>query len=220
MSKRVAALNVEPDWLASLETVRCSKYATRLKRVGDVVVTILLLPLAGVIIGLCALLTKMFSPGPVFYHQTRVGKDGRHFTFTKLRTMIPNAEQHTGPVWATKDDPRTTGIGKVLRMMRLDELPQLVQVLKGDMSLIGPRPERPEIADRLKQEIPLYQRRLMVRPGITGWAQVNHKYDSNTQDVTQKVRYDLYYIRNLSLALDLQILLRTVGVMLGKRGAH
>ncbi len=220
LTQQAAVFNVGPDWLASLETVRYNKYATRLKRVLDVVITILLLPLAGLMVGLCALLIKLLSPGPVLYHQTRVGKDGQHFALTKLRTMVPNAEKDTGPVWATKDDPRITGIGRFLRMMRLDELPQLVQVLRGNMSLIGPRPERPEIVDRLKQDIPLYEKRLIVRPGITGWAQVNHKYDSNTEDVIQKLRYDLYYIRNLSFGLDLQILLRTVGVVLAKRGAQ
>ncbi|NLJ34618.1 MAG: sugar transferase, partial [candidate division WS1 bacterium] len=186
----------------------------------DVVITLLLLPIAAVIVGICAILIKLFSPGPVFYHQTRVGKDGQHFTFTKLRTMIPDAERDTGPVWATEDDPRITRIGNILRKTRLDEVPQLWQVLTGEMSLAGPRPERPEIVERLRKEIPLYEMRQIVRPGITGWAQVNHKYDASTEDVIEKLRYDLYYIRNLSLGLDLQIVLRTFGVMLGKKGAH
>ncbi len=220
LTSRAAVFNVGPDWLTSIETVRYNKYATRLKRVLDVAITVLLMPLAALIIGLCAIFIKAFSPGPVFYRHTRVGRDGRHFTFTKLRTMIPDAEADTGPVWAAENDPRITGIGRILRMMRLDELPQLLHVLSGQMSLIGPRPERPAIAERLKQEIPLYETRLIVRPGITGWAQVNHKYDSNTEDVIEKLRYDLYYIRNLSLGLDLQILLRTIGVVLGKKGAR
>jgi exopolysaccharide biosynthesis polyprenyl glycosylphosphotransferase len=220
LTQRAAVFNVGHDWLASLETVRHNKYATRLKRVLDVVITLLLLPIAAVIVGLCAILIKLFSPGPVFYHQTRVGKDGQHFTFTKLRTMIPDAERDTGPVWATEDDPRITRIGNILRKTRLDEVPQLWQVLTGEMSLAGPRPERPEIVERLRKEIPLYEMRQIVRPGITGWAQVNHKYDASTEDVIEKLRYDLYYIRNLSLGLDLQIVLRTFGVMLGKKGAH
>jgi len=156
----------------------------------------------------------------VFYRHSRVGRNGRHFTLAKLRTMIPDAEAETGPVWAAENDPRVTGIGRILRMMRLDELPQLLHVLTGQMSLIGPRPERPPIAEQLKQEIPLYETRLLVRPGITGWAQINHKYDSSTEDVIEKLRYDLYYIRNISFGLDLQILLRTIGVVLGRKGAH
>ncbi len=220
LTQRAAVFNVGPDWLASLETVRYNKYATRLKRVLDMVLTILLLPLAAVLVGLSAVLIKLLSPGPVFYQQTRVGKDGAHFRFTKLRTMIPDAENGTGPVWAKLNDPRVTPIGRVLRRTRLDELPQLLHVLKGEMSLIGPRPERPEIVERLKEEIPLYDKRLIVRPGISGWAQVNHKYDASTEDVIEKLRYDLYYIRNLSFSLDLQIFLRTIGVMLSKKGAH
>jgi len=220
LTSRAAIFNVGPDWLTSIETVRYNKYATRLKRVLDVAVTVLLMPFAAIIIGICAILIKASSPGPVFYHHARVGRDGRHFTFTKLRTMVPDAEADTGPVWATENDPRVTRIGRLLRMTRLDELPQLLHVLTGQMSLIGPRPERPVIADRLKQEIPLYETRLIVRPGITGWAQVNHKYDASTQDVIEKLRYDLYYIRNLSFGLDLQIILRTIGVVLGKKGAR
>ncbi len=220
LTNRAAVFNVGPDWLTSIETVRYNKYATRLKRVLDVVITILLMPLAATIIGLCAVLIKVFSPGPVFYRHSRVGRNGRHFTLAKLRTMIPDAEAETGPVWAAENDPRVTGIGRILRMMRLDELPQLLHVLTGQMSLIGPRPERPPIAEQLKQEIPLYETRLLVRPGITGWAQINHKYDSSTEDVIEKLRYDLYYIRNISFGLDLQILLRTIGVVLGRKGAH
>ena len=220
LTRRAAIFNVGPDWLTSIETVRYNKYATRLKRVLDVATTVLLMPLAAIIIGICAILIKASSPGPVFYRHARVGRDGRHFTFAKLRTMIPDAEADTGPVWATENDPRVTRIGRILRMTRLDELPQLLHVLTGQMSLIGPRPERPVIAERLKQEIPLYETRLIVRPGITGWAQINHKYDSSTQDVIEKLRYDLYYIRNLSLGLDLQIILHTIGVVLGKKGAR
>lgn len=207
-------------WQASLETVSFGRYAGRFKRIFDVVATLLLLPLALLIMGFCSLLIKIFSPGPVFYHQERVGKDGRLFTFTKLRTMIVDAEKNTGPVWAQKDDPRVTPIGRVLRKMRIDELPQLFSVLKGDMSLIGPRPERPSFVEKFRKEIPLYEKRLMVAPGITGWAQVNHRYDTCTDDVVEKLRYDLYYIRHLCLALDLQIILQTITVILGKKGAH
>jgi lipopolysaccharide/colanic/teichoic acid biosynthesis glycosyltransferase len=149
-----------------------------------------------------------------------VGKDGRVFSFLKLRTMVVDAEKETGPVWATAADPRATPLGRFLRKTRLDELPQLFLVLRGDMSIIGPRPERPFFVQQFMQQIPLYEKRLMVRPGITGWAQIHHNYDRNTDDVIEKLRYDLYYIRHLSFSLDLQIVLRTLGVMVSTKGAH
>lgn len=220
LTKRAALFHTGQDWLARLESVRYNKYATRLKRLLDITVTLCVLPIAAAIIGLCALLIKVFSPGPVFYSQVRVGKDGRYFRFTKLRTMVCDAEKNTGPVWAKKDDPRVTPLGRILRKLRLDELPQLWHVLTGHMSLVGPRPERPAFVNRFAQEIPLYERRLSVSPGITGWAQINHRYDTCTDDVIEKLRYDLYYVRNVSAGLDLQILFRTIGVMLGRKGAQ
>lgn len=220
LTRRAPIFNVGRAWEASLDSVRSGKYATRLKRLLDVTLTVMLLPLALLIIGLSALAIKLTSRGGVFYHQERVGKDGEIFTFTKLRTMVEDAERATGPVWAQADDPRTTPVGRVLRKLRLDELPQLFSVLRGDMSLVGPRPERPHFVEQFKGEIPLYEKRLMVRPGITGWAQVHQSYDRCLEDVIEKLRYDLYYIRHLSLSLDLQIILKTIGVMLGRRGAH
>ncbi len=217
---RVPILQVGQAWEASLESVCAGKYATRLKRVLDFCLTLLLLPAALLIIGGCAALIKILSPGPVFYHQERIGKDGVPFRFTKLRTMVMDAEKDTGPVWATAEDPRITPIGKVLRKLRLDELPQLFSVLTGDMSLVGPRPERQHFVDQFKRDIPLYENRLMVRPGITGWAQIHHNYDRCRDDVIEKLRYDLYYIRHLSFGLDIQIILHTIGVMLGRKGAH
>lgn len=217
---RAPIFNVGAAWQAGLESVNSSKYGTRLKRVADLVFTIALMPAALTIMGLSALLIKLFSPGPVFYHQERIGKDGVPFTFSKLRTMVVDAEKDTGPVWATDKDPRITGVGNFLRKTRLDEVPQLFSVLRGHMSLIGPRPERAHFVEQFKREIPLYEKRLMVRPGITGWAQIHHSYDRSTDDVVEKLRYDLYYIRHLSFALDLQIIVKTIGVMLGKKGAH
>ncbi|NPV45833.1 MAG: sugar transferase [Armatimonadetes bacterium] len=220
LTLRAPVFHVGSVWEAQLESAKRSRYATRLKRYADVAVTLLLMPLALVLIGLCALLTKLLSPGPVFYRQERVGKDGQIFDFIKIRTMVVDAEKHTGPVWATANDPRITPLGRLLRKTRLDELPQLFLVLKGDMSLVGPRPERPFFVEQFSREIPLYERRLMVRPGITGWAQIHHNYDRNTDDVIEKLRYDLYYIRRLSFSLDLEILIKTVGVMLRTQGAH
>jgi exopolysaccharide biosynthesis polyprenyl glycosylphosphotransferase len=220
LTARAPVFHVGSAWEARLESAKRSRYATRLKRYADVVITLLLMPLALLLIGVCGLLTKLLSPGPVFYRQERVGRDGQVFDFLKIRTMVVDAEKHTGPVWATADDPRVTSLGRFLRKTRLDEVPQLFLVLKGDMSLIGPRPERPFFVEQFSRQIPLYERRLMVRPGITGWAQIHHNYDRSTDDVIEKLRYDLYYIRHLSVSLDLQIIIKTVGVMLRKQGAH
>ncbi len=197
-----------------------SVYDRHLKRVVDVVLTLLLLPAAMAIIGVCATLVKIFMPGPVFYRQERVGHNGGRFYITKLRTMVPDAEKRTGPVWAEEGDPRVTPLGRMLRRARIDELPQLFHVLKGEMSLVGPRPERPHFVSRLAGELPSYLDRLAVHPGITGWAQVNHRYDSCFEDVCEKLRYDRYYVRHMSWALDLEILRRTIGVVIGGKGAR
>jgi len=188
------------------------------KRIVEVAIVVLLLPVAVVLIAACALLIKILSPGRVFYRQERVGYGGKPFGLLKLRTMIPDAENTTGPVWAAEDDCRVTGLGRLLRRTRLDELPQLFQVLTGHMALIGPRPERPQFVRQFAQDLPFYLTRLSVRPGITGWAQVNLHYDSCPRDVSEKLRYDLYYIRHLSLRLDLEILRRTVGVVVRGSG--
>jgi exopolysaccharide biosynthesis polyprenyl glycosylphosphotransferase len=220
LTRRAPVSHIGQAWQATLESPPRSRYASRLKRCADVALVLILMPLALAIIGSCALLTKLTSRGPVFYRQDRVGKDGRVFSFLKLRTMVVDAEKETGPVWATAADPRATPFGRFLRKCRLDELPQVFLVLSGDMSIIGPRPERPFFVQQFMEEIPLYEKRLMVRPGITGWAQIHHNYDRTTDDVIEKLRYDLYYIRHLSFSLDLQIVLKTLGVMLSTKGAH
>ncbi len=167
---------------------------------------------------LVALGIKIDSRGPVFYTQERVGKDGKIFKMIKFRSMFKDSEVESGPVWAHKKDPRTTRAGKLLRKLRLDEIPQFINVLEGTMSLVGPRPERPFFVEKLSKELPLYARRLKVRPGITGWAQVKHKYDESLEDVKTKVKYDLFYIENMSLRMDLKILLNTIYVVLTGRG--
>jgi exopolysaccharide biosynthesis polyprenyl glycosylphosphotransferase len=187
------------------------------KRILDIVLALgtllVLLPFLIVI----ALIIKLNSKGNIIYKQVRVGENGRNFTMLKFRTMRQDAEKETGPVWATQNDNRYTSIGKWLRKMRIDEIPQLWNVLKGDMSLVGPRPERPYFVAQLSQEIPLYKRRLRVKPGITGWAQVKWKYDQDLDDVRQKVKYDLFYIENMSLQQDINILFQTVRTaILGK----
>jgi exopolysaccharide biosynthesis polyprenyl glycosylphosphotransferase len=167
---------------------------------------------------LIALLIKVDSRGPIFYLQTRVGRNGRHFKILKFRSMRTDAERHSGPVWAGKNDPRVTRLGRLLRKMHLDELPQFINVLIGDMSLVGPRPERPFFVDKITKEVPLYNHRHRVRPGITGWAQVKHKYDENMEDVRAKIKYDLFYIENLSWRMDLKIIFNTLYVMIAGKG--
>lgn len=180
------------------------------KRLFDFAVSLIVL-MAGLPIWiLIAASIRLTSPGPAIYRQRRVGRSGRHFTIYKFRTMHRNAEAQTGPVWAAKDDPRYTRIGRWLRKTRLDEIPQLWNVLRGSMSLVGPRPERPYFVKRFVDEIPLYNRRHRVKPGITGWAQVMWHYDSSLDDVRQKVKFDLFYIENMSLRMDFKILFRTV----------
>lgn len=189
-----------------------------MKRALDVILSLMILGLGLPIWIAIGLLIRLTSPGPAIYKQQRVGQHGRLFTLYKFRTMYVDAEARTGPVWATKDDPRVTPIGRWLRCWRLDEVPQFWNVLKGDMSLVGPRPERPYFVEKLAREIPLYNRRHRVKPGITGWAQVRWKYDSSLDDVRQKVKFDLFYIENMSLRMDLKILFRTIYTMLAGKG--
>ena len=204
----------------------------------NVVVAVVLLVLTAPIWMAIALLIKLTSRGPVLYHQTRVGLDsrrsgirpndprrrqdigGKPFVIYKFRTMRVDAEQATGAIWASADDPRITPIGRWLRQYRLDELPQLINVLRGDMNLVGPRPERPTIVTELRKEIPHYQQRHRALPGITGHAQVNLEYDSSLDDVKKKVAHDLEYIRKASAWEDFKIMLKTIPVMLFRRGSR
>ncbi|MDZ7266244.1 MAG: exopolysaccharide biosynthesis polyprenyl glycosylphosphotransferase [candidate division KSB1 bacterium] len=188
------------------------------KRATDVLVSLLVLVLGLPLWLLIALAIRLDSPGSTFYRQERVGKHGRIFEVIKFRSMVTNAEQLTGPKWAEKDDPRITRVGRFLRKWRLDEVPQFLNVLRGEMSIVGPRPERPYFVEKLRKEIPLYPRRLRVRPGITGWAQIKGAYDATLEDVKQKLQYDLFYLENMSLRMDLKIILHTIYVMLAGRG--
>lgn len=188
------------------------------KRLLDLVVSAFVLVLGLPVWFILILIIRLTSRGPAIYRQRRVGRLGREFTMYKFRTMRVDAEAETGPVWATEDDPRYTPVGRWLRKTRFDEIPQFWNVFKGDMSLVGPRPERPYFVEKLAAEIPLYNRRHRVKPGITGWAQVKWKYDASLDDVRQKVKYDLFYIENLGLRRDLQILFRTITTALRGSG--
>jgi sugar transferase (PEP-CTERM system associated) len=169
---------------------------------------------------LAAILVKVSSKGPILYRQRRVGMNGRLFNVYKFRSMYVDAEARTGAVWARKNDPRITPVGRWLRKLRLDELPQFWNVVRGDMAIVGPRPERPEFVDILAHQIPYYRQRLAVKPGITGWAQINHKYGDTQLDAMIKLEYDLYYIKHVAAALDFYIIFHTVKVMLLSRGAQ
>jgi lipopolysaccharide/colanic/teichoic acid biosynthesis glycosyltransferase len=190
------------------------------KRVMDYGIAVTASILAAPLLLIIALLVKLTSKGPIFYRQVRVGKDGRNFTILKFRSMCVDAEKGTGAVWAKANDPRLTPIGNLLRKSHLDELPQLFNVLKGEMSIVGPRPERPEIVKDLKLVIEDYDKRLEVLPGITGLAQVMNRYDETIEDVKKKVKYDLLYIRKMCWLVEMRILALTCVVMLTGKGAR
>jgi len=165
-----------------------------------------------------ALALYLDSSGPIFYIQERVGKGGRVFNLVKFRSMVPNAEVNGGAVWAEENDPRATRVGRFLRRTMLDELPQFINVLRGEMSIVGPRPERPLFADQLAEEIPFYRARHAAKPGMAGWALINYGYSSSVGDALVKLGYDLYYIKHQSIWLDVMILLKTLGAMVALRG--
>jgi len=201
--------HIDDEWLMHAAMNSSRIHIRQIKRVMDLsasVIGLIVLVPVGVI---AAILIKLTSPGPVFFRQKRVGREGRVYTLLKLRTMRQDAEAKTGAVWATAGDRRITPVGRFLRKWRIDEIPQLINVLRGEMSLVGPRPERPEFVALLKQSIPFYQERLMVAPGITGWAQVKFPYATSIEATKRKLQFDLYYIKHMSLYLDVLILLRT-----------
>ncbi len=190
------------------------------KRIFDIIVSLLGILILSPLFLLAAILIKSSSKGPILYKQIRVGQKGKLFEIYKFRSMKMDAEKECGPVWAKKDDDRLITVGKFLRMSRIDELPQFFNILKGDMSLIGPRPERPVFVEKFKEMIPDYEKRLLVKPGITGLAQVWHKYDETIKDVRKKIKYDVLYIKKLNFGTDVRIFLRTFLVVLTGQGAQ
>ena len=211
---------LQPGWLIFSDGFRRSVLTRACKRTFDVLVSLGLLVLTLPLMLLASLLIALESPGPVLYRQERVGLGGRTFVLLKFRSMRADAEKDGAPRWASTRDPRVTRVGAIIRKIRVDELPQLLNVLRGDMSLVGPRPERPAFVDEFTGEIPFYAERHCVKPGITGWAQINYPYGASLEDARNKLTYDLYYAKNHSLFLDLVIMLQTVRVILWADGAR
>jgi exopolysaccharide biosynthesis polyprenyl glycosylphosphotransferase len=209
-----------PSWLIFAEGFRLSSSFNLMRRVLSTLMSLTLLLVVLPFLPFVILAIKLDSRGPVLYRQKRVGRAGHTFYCYKFRTMRQDAEADTGPTWAGDDDPRITRTGKLLRAARIDEIPQLWCVFKGDMAFVGPRPERPEFVEWLTKEIPYYGVRHAVRPGITGWAQVRYKYGNTVEDAKQKLQYDLFYIKNASLGLDILIMLQTIKIVLLGRGAQ
>ena len=211
---------ITPEWFIFSQGFQISGLRRAVKRSVDVLISLLFIPALLLLFPLVAAIIKLDSKGPVIFGQLRVGENEKCFTLYKLRTMDNNAEADTGAVWAQNNDPRITRIGNFLRKCRLDEFPQLYNVLRGDMSLVGPRPERPEFIEQLKEIIPYYSERHLIKPGVTGWAQVNYPYGASVEDAVEKLRYDLFYLKNFSTGLDIMIILETIKVVFNQRGGR
>jgi sugar transferase (PEP-CTERM system associated) len=219
LTGRVSLDMIRPSWLIFSGRGRQARIAGLFRNVMHRLVAliggILSLPIALITV----ILIKIESPGPVLYKQERVGRNGKPFVIMKFRSMRVDAEKG-GPVWATRGDDRTTRVGRVIRKIRVDEIPQFWNILRGEMSFVGPRPERQHFVNQLAQEIPYYEQRHLIAPGLTGWAQIKYPYGASVEDARQKLQYDLYYIKNQSLVLDAIILFETIKIILFGRGAH
>ncbi len=221
LTGKILVSDLRPSWFVFSPGFNKPTLLRGIKRTGELVVALLLLAALAPLLGLLALLLRLESPGPALFRQARVGLRGRVFDLFKLRTMRIDAEAASGPVWASpENDARVTRLGRVLRKLRLDELPQLLNVVYGEMSFVGPRPERPHFVEQLRQVIPYYDERHIVRPGITGWAQVKFGYGSTIEDSERKLQFDLYYVKNMSILLDLAIVLDTFKVLLLRQGSR
>ena len=210
LTGKILIQNLRPSWLIFSEGFARTGFVRTMKRTTDILLAAFGLCVSFPLMVCISLFIKLSSRGPIFFKQERVGEHGKVFTLYKFRTMIADAEKETGPVWAQETDPRITRLGIILRRTGLDEIPQLCNVLKGDMSLVGPRPERPHFVAELQEQIPYYSQRLTVKPGVTGWAQVRYGYGATVEDALEKLQYDLYYIKNMSFFLDFLIMLSTL----------
>jgi len=217
---KIAIADLSPEWIVRCKGFRRDWLIMLVKRMIDVTVSTLGLLLSAPITLLTAAAIKLDSPGPILYRQERVGQHEEPFIIYKFRSMSQSAEANVGPVWAAQDDPRVTQVGKVIRKLRIDEIPQMINVLKGQMSLVGPRPERPFFVQTLNKKIPYYSLRHSIKPGITGWAQICYSYGDSEQDAIEKLQYDLYYMKNMSALFDLQIIFESFKVVLLGRGAR
>lgn len=220
LASKIAVADLPPEWIALSEGFRRDRLVLATKRIIDVIVSFVGLVLSAPLILFTAISIKLESRGPVFYRQERVGQSDQRFVLYKFRSMTEDAEADMGPVWASERDPRVTRVGAIIRKIRIDEIPQMINVLKGEMSFVGPRPERPYFVDRLKQNIPYYDLRHTVKPGITGWAQISYPYGDSEQDAVEKLQYDLYYIKHMSPIFDLQIIFESLKVVLLGSGAR
>jgi sugar transferase (PEP-CTERM system associated) len=217
---RVSLRTLRPSMLVFSDEIGPERFNVTLQKIYSLFFAVAGLVVASPICLLVALAVRLTSRGPILYRQNRVGFQGRVFKVLKFRSMYIDAEARTGAIWAQKDDPRITPVGRWLRKLRLDELPQLLNVLRGEMAIVGPRPERPEFVKTLTEQIPFYGQRHFVKPGITGWAQINHKYGDTIEDTITKLEFDLYYLKNLTFTMDLYIMFHTAKVMLLSRGSQ
>ena len=220
LTGKIATEMLRPSWLIFSRGGRSSEFEQRLRYIANVIAAGICFLACLPVMLIAAIAIKMESRGPVLYLQTRVGRDNRLFKIIKFRSMDAHAEMESGPVWASVGDPRVTRVGRVIRKLRIDELPQFINIVKGDMNFIGPRPERPEFVTQLSEKIPYYSERHLVRPGLTGWAQIRFPYGASLKDAAEKLRYDLYYIKNQSWLLDAIIVFETFKIVLFGRGAR
>ncbi|HEX8090503.1 MAG TPA: TIGR03013 family XrtA/PEP-CTERM system glycosyltransferase [Blastocatellia bacterium] len=220
LTGKIASEMLRPSWLIFSRGSRYSSVANHVRRMLNVGLAAVGFVLSLPVMISTAIAVKLDSRGPIFYTQERVGKNGRTFKIIKFRSMCAGAESCSGPVWAEASDPRVTRVGRVIRKLRLDELPQFINVIRGDMNFVGPRPERPVFVERLSEVVPYYSQRHLIKPGLTGWAQIKYPYGASVEDAIEKLRYDLYYIKNQSLLLDAAIVFETVKTVLFGRGGR
>jgi sugar transferase (PEP-CTERM system associated) len=220
LTGRVSLRAVKPSWFVFSDGFRRSRWNDLLKRILDLSVSVIALVVSMPVMVLVALAVRLDSKGPVIYRQSRVGRMGKCFEVLKFRSMRVDAEIVSGAMWASENDPRVTRVGRLARKYRLDELPQLINVIRGEMSFVGPRPERPCFVEELRKVIPYYDERHSVRPGITGWAQVQYRYGASVDDAFNKLEYDLFYLKNMSLTFDLAIIFRTIRIVAGAQGGR
>jgi sugar transferase (PEP-CTERM system associated) len=218
LTGKIVATQTPPSWLIFSEGFNRQLITMICKRGIDILSSLLAIIVFGPLMLIIALAIKINSPGKILFKQTRVGYLGQDFELLKFRSMVDKAEEETGAVWAQNDDHRITSVGKIIRKVRLDELPQFWNILKGEMSFIGPRPERPEFVDKLKERLPYYGERHSIKPGLTGWAQINYGYGASEEDALRKLEYDLFYIKHLSILFDLYIVFHTIKIVLCRKG--